>query len=79
MIKTQAERVDEHLQHSKYFRKHYEVETPYLTEVTCPYAYCGGIFTADYRWFKYKSVADGSGSYAIIHCPYCGKKFKEWV
>ena len=30
MIKTQAERVDEHFQHSKYFRKHYIIETPIL-------------------------------------------------
>ena len=53
MIKTQAERVDEHFQRSKYFRKHYIVETPILFEHTCPYPYCGGIFMADDRWFKY--------------------------
>lgn len=79
MIKTQAERVDEHFQRSKYFRKHYIVETPMLFEHTCPYPYCRGIFTADDCWFKYWSAPDGSGTYAEIHCPYCGRKFMEAI
>lgn len=79
MIKTQAERVDEHYQRSKYFRKHYSVEAPILFEHTCPYPYCGGIFTADDRWFKYVTMQDGSGTFSIIHCPYCGKTFREAI
>ena len=79
MIRTQAERIDEHLRLSKYFRKHYEVDTPHLSKVTCPNPYCGGIFSADYRWFKYVSKEDQARSFAVIHCPYCGKTFRECV
>ena len=77
MIKTQADLVDKHIQHSKYFRKHYEVDTPHLFEITCPYTCCGGIFSADYRWFKYESR--DNDDFAVIYCPYCGRKFKECV
>lgn len=79
MLKTQAERVDERVQNSKYFRKHYEVDTPHLFDFTCPDPYCGGIFTADYRWFKYVRVKDQAREFAEIHCPYCGKIFRRCV
>lgn len=79
MIKTQAERADEHMRNSAYFCKHYEVETPHLSDITCHNPYCGGIFSADYRWFKYVQFKDQARDYAVIHCPYCGNVFKECV
>lgn len=69
MIKTEAERLDEQLARSKYFRKHYDVEAPDLWEFRC--RQCDNIFAADFRWFKYES--DDYGDFAVVHCPYCGR------
>ena len=46
-----------------------------LTEVKCPKCY--NTFFVDFRNFKYEVRDDGD--FAIIHCPYCGKEFKEAV
>ena len=74
-IQTQAEQVEERMKLSKYFRKHYIIEDANLFETAC--LRCGCIFSVDYKWFKYEYRDDGD--FAIIHCPYCGKVFKECV
>ena len=59
---------------SKYFSKHFIVEeVDSLDEIQCPYSECRKIFAADWKWFRYKEKIDGS--FAQIHCPYCGKLF----
>ena len=58
---------------SKYFEKHYLVETPRLSEVQCINSDCRGIFSVDFRWFKYDE------DFAIMTCPYCGRKIRYHV
>lgn len=58
---------------SKYFEKHYLVETPRLSEVQCINSECRGIFSVDFRWFKYDE------DFAIMTCPYCGRKIRYHV
>lgn len=71
MVKTEAERIDEHVKLSSYFRKHYEVDDPDLWQVQCLRCKC--IFAVDWRWFKYKYSE--CGELAEIGCPYCHKVF----
>ena len=58
---------------SKYFTKHFTVEEPELDEVQCPNRECKGIFSVDFRWFKYDE------DFAIMTCPYCGRKIRYHV
>jgi len=58
---------------SKYFEKHYLVETPKLSEVQCINSECRGIFSVDFRWFKYDE------DFAIMTRPYCGRKIRYHV
>lgn len=58
---------------SKYFTKHFTVEEPELDEVQCPNRECKGIFSVDFRWFKYDE------DFALMTCPYCGRKIRHHV
>ena len=62
---------------SKYFLKHYIVEEANLDEVQCPYSSCRKVFAVDWKRLKCKEKIDGT--FAQIHCPYCGKLFGRCV
>lgn len=53
---------------SKYWKKHYVVEEANLYEFAC--SHCKGTFAADWKLFRY--VERDDGSFAKVHCPYCG-------
>lgn len=67
--------VENSLKYSKYFRKHYDVQDYNPTTCQCPY--CKGWFEADDSWFKYEVTNEVD--YAVIFCPYCGKRFREAI
>ena len=68
--------LDEHLQRSKYFQKHYTVEEYDGYPVDCPR--CKGIFEVDFKWTKSCTDIEHEG-FVRITCPYCSNKFRYHV
>lgn len=56
---------------SKYAAKNWEFHEYFYEEQQCPS--CHEYFQVDWQRLTYE------GAYAIVYCPYCGKKHKFYV